>query len=72
MQAAQREIVLDQLNKTIHALKENAGVKMGAKTKRTHELAYMAGVEAACRALDVPFPTYWTVCMLSGRPFNDD
>lgn len=72
MQPQEREIVLDQLNKTIHALKENAGVKMGAKTKRTHELAYMAGVEATCRATGVQFPLYWTVCAIRGRSFNDD
>lgn len=72
MQTAQREIIIDQLKNTIHALKENAGVKMGAKNKRTHELAYMAGVEAACRALGVVFPPYWTICAFTGRPFNDD
>lgn len=72
MQPRQREIVLDQLNNTVHALKHNAGVQMGPKNKRTHELAYMAGVEATCRALGEPFPEYWKICAFTGRGFTDD
>lgn len=72
MQTHQREIVLDQLGNTIQALKDNAQVRMGRKNKRTHELAYMAGVEATCRALEAQFPPYWVICMFSGRDFTDD
>lgn len=72
MQTMQREVVLDQLNATIVALRDNAGVKMSDKNKRTHELAYMAGVEATCRALGEPFPEYWKICAFTGRGFTDD